>query len=156
MKTNQNLIRKMGSFNVIQRTHDSMFDSTSLLSEWNKESGLIIIFGASDDLVELRGSIYDEIDAYEGTHFIIATHRTEIPVDGDEDEETYKNATAFEVMHIAEESTIKNNRFEAVWSPENPDCSWLIKTDLPHSTFDIMEYGELYCRGIVIDASILF
>lgn len=39
MKTNQNLIRKMGDFDVIQRTSDGMFNATSLLKQWNAYSG---------------------------------------------------------------------------------------------------------------------
>lgn len=39
MKTNQNMIRKMGNFDVIQRTKDSMFNATQLLKQWNKYSG---------------------------------------------------------------------------------------------------------------------
>jgi hypothetical protein len=35
MKTNQNIIRKMGNFYVIQRTSDEMFNSTSLMKQWN-------------------------------------------------------------------------------------------------------------------------
>ena len=36
MKTNVNMIRKMGDFDVIQRTKDGMFNATSLLKQWNK------------------------------------------------------------------------------------------------------------------------
>jgi len=39
MKTNVNMIRKMGDFNVTQRTKDSMFNATELLKQWNKYSG---------------------------------------------------------------------------------------------------------------------
>jgi len=39
MKTNVNMIRKMGNFNVVQRTKDSMFNATQLLKQWNKYSG---------------------------------------------------------------------------------------------------------------------
>lgn len=35
MKTNQNLIRKMGPFDVVQRTKDGMFNATLLLKQWN-------------------------------------------------------------------------------------------------------------------------
>jgi len=35
MVTNQLMIRKMGDFNVIQRTEDGYFESNSLLSQWN-------------------------------------------------------------------------------------------------------------------------
>jgi len=35
MKTNQVMIRKMGDFDVAQRTKDGMFNATSLLIQWN-------------------------------------------------------------------------------------------------------------------------
>lgn len=36
MKTNQNMVRKMGNFKVIQRTKDGMFNATDLINQWNK------------------------------------------------------------------------------------------------------------------------
>ena len=36
----------------------------------------------------------------------------------------------------------------AVWEGE-PGYSWIISTDVPHETFEIVEDGEPYCRGIV-------
>ena len=38
MKTNQNLIRKMGEFDVTQRTKDGFFNATYLLKQWNSQS----------------------------------------------------------------------------------------------------------------------
>lgn len=38
MKTNVVMARKMGSFEVNQRTSDGMFNATSLLKQWNKEN----------------------------------------------------------------------------------------------------------------------
>lgn len=35
MKTNQEMIRPMGNFNVIQRTSDGYFNATQLLKQWN-------------------------------------------------------------------------------------------------------------------------
>lgn len=40
MKTNQILTRKMGSFDVLQRTEDGMFNATILLKQWNKDNGM--------------------------------------------------------------------------------------------------------------------
>ena len=39
MKTNQVLTRKMGQFEVFQRTSDGMFNATTLLKQWNALSG---------------------------------------------------------------------------------------------------------------------
>jgi len=45
MKTNQNLTRKMGDFDVIQRTSDGMFNATDLLSQWNNSKGQSKVIG---------------------------------------------------------------------------------------------------------------
>ena len=37
---------------------------------------------------------------------------------------------------------------EALWCAE-PNISWTFQTDIPHETFNIMEDGEVFCRGIV-------
>lgn len=39
MKTNQTLTRRMGEFDVLQRTSDGMFNATALLRQWNGSSG---------------------------------------------------------------------------------------------------------------------
>lgn len=39
MKTNQLMIRKMGEFDVAQRTKDEMFNMSSLLKQWNVSRG---------------------------------------------------------------------------------------------------------------------
>lgn len=116
-----------------------------------KENGLIVIFGASDDLVEFEGAIYDEISAWNGADFFIATPGSDIPLD--KNEETFKKAKELTPVQIKPLSPITKNRFKAIWDPEEPDCSWLIKTDLSHATFDIMRDGELYCRGLVVHVS---
>lgn len=39
MKTNVEMIRKMGQFDVVQRTKDGMFNATSLIRQWNHVTG---------------------------------------------------------------------------------------------------------------------
>ena len=45
--------------------------STEVANE-AKECGLVIVFGASDDLIEFRGAIYDEVGAYDGGSAFVA------------------------------------------------------------------------------------
>lgn len=40
MKTNQTLTRQMGDFSVYQRTGDGFFNATTLLKQWNTQSGM--------------------------------------------------------------------------------------------------------------------
>ena len=39
MKTSVTMIRKMGAFDILQRTKDGYFDANVLLSQWNNNKG---------------------------------------------------------------------------------------------------------------------
>lgn len=103
-----------------------------------KNDNLLVIFGASDDLCEFRGAFNDEAGCYDGgTVFftndgILRSHDCGCEYCGYEEKKRYAY------------------RVNALWCEEDP-YSWTFKTKLPHATFDIMEDGEKYCRGIVID-----
>lgn len=111
-----------------------------------KASGLVVAFGASDDLMEFRGAINDEVGAYDGTTVRIDGEgiAPTWPADSDEgwsesEAEDYfrRKAAGFKEIH-------------AIWSPQDmPDTSWRFATAIPHATFDVMEDGDIYCRGIV-------
>lgn len=103
-----------------------------------KASGLVAVFGASDDLMEFEGAIRDEIGAYEGaTAYVTIGGLVEV------DNECCRHAEAANAKALAEASTIK-----AVWDVGD-GTSWSYETEIPHETFEIMEDGEVYCRGIV-------
>lgn len=111
-----------------------------------KISGLLVIFGASDDLMEFRGSIHDEIGA-PNREPILFDAKGIIPPweqinhnDEDEARAYFTRKQNAGVMNV-----------QAIWC-DNPDApAWTYKTDLPHSTFEIKEGDEVFCRGIVID-----
>jgi hypothetical protein len=113
-----------------------------------KENGLLICFGASDDLIELRGIIYDEVGAYDGGTALIVQKKGGVI-------DTMSESDFKELQEIMDDNELDFDlpkvEIVAEWGPSDLDCSWLIKSDLPHATFDIMEDGELYCRGIVIE-----
>ena len=46
---------------------------------------------------------------------------------------------------------------EAVWNDGGEDgcCGWILKTDIPHESFMIVEEGEPFSRGIVFSLSSL-
>lgn len=112
-----------------------------------KDSGLLVVFGYSDDNVELRGVVNDEISAWEGVEF-------GVPANGefetDEDEIRIRKRLIAKGWTPPESERIVCN-INAEWCPKDLDCSWRIITNAPHSTFDIMEDGKLFCRGVVID-----
>jgi hypothetical protein len=89
---------------------DEISEGEEILAE---AAGLVVVFGGSDDLCEMRGAIHDELDCYDG---------------GD--------------------TRIKRKKLEMLWCNE-PPYSWTYRTTIPHATFDVLEDGKKYCRGIV-------
>lgn len=114
-----------------------------------KENGLLICFGASDDLLEMRGIIYEEYGTYEGGTTLLVQKKTGISAI---DLDKYN-----ELMEILKDNDfeidIKRIPIKSEWCPSDLKCSWRISTTIPHATFDIMEDDGLYCRGIVIHIS---
>jgi hypothetical protein len=89
-----------------------------------KSAGLVAVFGASDDLMEFNGAIYDEIGAYDGgVAYVNAKGRAS-------EEEIYGGSA----------------KITAIWGGSPV---WRIETSIPHAAFTITEDGEPFCRGIV-------
>lgn len=109
-----------------------------------KADNIIIAFGASDDLIEFRGAIFDEISAYGGTTCLI-TKNYDI-FNEEENRETFRyNRNEINFM----------KKVCAAWCPMDDKndvwASWNITADIKNETFDIFENGELFCRGIVFN-----
>jgi len=107
-----------------------------------KIMGLLVVFGASDDLLEFRGVLNDEIGAWEGC--TVALSRDMQIIEGPECADDLKAAGWTPPAPLL--------TVTAEWCPAGFDGSWRITSDAPFEPFDIMEDGELYCRGCVIDA----
>lgn len=122
---------------------------TSEEEDLAKENGLLICFGASDDLLEMRGIIYEEYGTYEGGTTLLVRKKTGISAI---DLDKYN-----ELMEILKDNDfeldIKRIPIKSEWCPSDLKCSWRISTTIPHATFDIMEDDGLYCRGIVMHIS---
>lgn len=109
-----------------------------------RADGLVVVYGASDDLMEFDGAISDEIGAYEGC-IVYVDAKGPIPLwsnldhhDKDEMREYFQREG-------------KGRKIEAVWDSEG--YSWTYCTDIPHEAFEILEGEDKYCRGIVFALS---
>ncbi len=99
--------------------------------ETARENGFVIVYGASDDLMEFNGAVQDEVGCYEGGTAWISGNRV------------------METPAPAGDMAIR-----AVWCGNERDergerITWTYETEIPHETFMIYEDGEPYCRGIV-------
>lgn len=106
------------------------------LFETMKDFGLVAVFGASDDLMEFRGAIYGELDAYEGT-IAYLNARGLLTNDCDNDD-----CPHFKALNKTATTIV------ALWD-QGDELSWQYLTDIPHETFMVFEDEEPYCRGIV-------
>jgi hypothetical protein len=100
-----------------------------------KDAGLVVVFGASDDLMEFRGAVCDEVGAYDGGDAYFT--KAGLLVNDCDNEDCPHFAKAKEAATIV----------EARW--DDGGYSWICDTTIPHATFEIMEDDEKYCRGIV-------
>lgn len=107
-----------------------------------KAAGLLIIYGASDDLMEFDGAFRDEIGCYDGG-FALLDRKGLVQRGEDADDEAIAD-------HVIRKRTA--SKVEALWAKEG-DYSWTYATDIPHATFEVVEDGGPYCRGIVIDTA---
>lgn len=102
---------------------------------------LVVLYGASDDLMEFDGAIDEEIDCYEGTTVYLdkqgnIVHRAD-----------YEDLDDYTPDYIIPDLT-KTKYITSIWNNTGNPC-WYYSTDIPHETFDIMKDGEVFCRGIV-------
>ena len=111
---------------------------TSEESRKAKDSGLVVVFGASDDLCEFRGAIDDEIGAWNGT--IVKITKDGILANRCDDEDC---------PYFRKIESLTTVQVNAIWDRDG--YSWVIESNIPYATFDIMENGEKFCRGIVFD-----
>jgi hypothetical protein len=102
-----------------------------------KEAGLVAVFGASDDLMEFRGAIDDEVGCYDGGEAYLTR-------DG-----LLTNDCDNERCPHFEKLKAKATKITALWCDED-DLSWTYALPtVPHADFIIKEDSDLYCRGIV-------
>ena len=103
-----------------------------------RKSGIVVVFGYSDDNIEFRGAIDEELGCYGGGVFYLT--KEGLVENCDEECAHFQRAMAKAVT------------IEAFWCKEGgPD--WSYETDIPHETFMIMEDGTEFCRGIVFKLS---
>lgn len=104
-----------------------------------QQAGLVIVFGAGDDLLEFRGAILDELcGAIDGTRVYVIGDRVLC-------QEKFEAEKRVLERHG---HNIKAIEVEAVWCPQDLNASWLIKAPNSHP-FNIYDGSELYCQGVI-------
>ena len=119
------------------------YDIPIELADLAKAERLVVVFGASDDLMEFRGAIYDEVGCYMGGTAKVDQNGLLPARDQIDYDEELRDFFAREPFAKV---------IDAVWCPEDEPYSWAYRTTIPHATFDVAESAPddgWYCRGIV-------
>jgi hypothetical protein len=98
-------------------------------------AGLVAVFGASDDLMELRGAINDEVGCYNGgTAYLTPDGLLQNDCENEE------------CPHFIK---LKEKAATVTAKWDDGGFSWRYETEIPHVKFTIKEDDENYCEGIV-------
>lgn len=96
-----------------------------------KEHGIVIVMGASDDLMEFSGAIEDEGGLAYGKG----------------------GKVYFDRSGVSQDDAKRDNVIAAIWCNSHDEngvpATWSYKTEIPHEKFKVFEDEELYCIGIV-------
>jgi len=112
-------------------------EMTSEDKEQARELGFVVVYGYSDDNAELQGAIRKEVGCFDGGTIYLDN-------DGRFLEECECECSYYQ---LAKE---KCKLINIIWHDEGGPA-WTYETEIPHATFDVMEAGEVWCRGIVFD-----
>lgn len=111
--------------------------------------GLVVVYGVADDLMVFHGALSAEFDACSGEPVYVNADGFAVPDVND-------CASGEDCPHwqaMRDEASKTAMSIKPVWC-EDEACRadaipWTFKTDIPHATFNIMDDGKVFCRGIV-------
>lgn len=107
-----------------------------------KDSGLVVVYGFSDDLLEFDGAIEDEFGAWNGTDVHIK--------DGHLLKEPNCSEWQREECEFYNHCTGNYKTISVEWN-RSGGPAWTINTEIPHEKFEIIDDGEVFSVGIVFD-----
>lgn len=129
-------------------------DNISKYRNQLSEDGVVVVYGASDDLMELDGAIYDEYDCYSsktfywfGKWFVSNDH-----IEDFIESVRYDDYRVF--ADIVEDAfkDIDNKKSYIKVNTETSNAQFEYETNIPNvEWFNVMGDGELYCKGFVFN-----
>lgn len=106
-----------------------------------KEKGYVVVFGYSDDNIEFRGAIDDEIGAFGGRTVFFAKDGK---ISENNEGEYYIHAAWY--GKVGAKTILKTFR---IMDDDGDLIPWTYETNIPHEEFMMYEGGDPFCRGIV-------
>lgn len=109
------------------------------------DNNLLVIFGASDDLIEFRGAIESEMNSYQISNFFLLKAEDDFRIISEyEWDELQSYVQDYGII-------IPHKVIKSYWSGGESKYCFSYSMSFPHENFNIMEDGEFYCQGVVIN-----
>jgi hypothetical protein len=121
-----------------------------------KEKGFLVVFGASDDLMEVRGVVSAEFNVYctDGTLLFYFYEKESVIQYTSKMSDRPEYETVLEILQDFNVPFLKIEVEEHAKRYEDGDeeaFTWNYSTEANYATFDIFDDGENYCKGLVVD-----
>jgi hypothetical protein len=125
--------------------------------QYAKENDIVIVYGASDDLIEFDGAISDEGDCYNGGDVLVRKSGIIHNVEECEEAINTLKENGFDGLELSEITS----KITSIWCPDYVEFdgfnvsgfTWNIETKIPHEKFKMYEDGDVYSVGIVFKKS---
>lgn len=130
-----------------------------------KNNNIVIIRGASDDLIDFEGAIYNELDCYSDNieEIYIIPHNGKYFAEYDTVEDL--RFGSYDLTNLLQtflkEKLEKSIKIQVAYCGVFNKDGWGFQVETPkgykidYDTFDILEDGALYCRGLILDLDII-
>jgi hypothetical protein len=110
-----------------------------------KAAGLIVLFGYSDDNLELRGAVHDEVGCYASRRPVTVVVTADGVVEGWDENKNEEDAREWFRREMLPRATVRV--FYAIGASA---FTWSYEVDVPHATFEIFDGDEKFCFGVVL------
>ena len=115
----------------------------------------VVVYGSSDDLLELEGAISNEYSVYNEKTFFYCGKETFADQDEINELLDYVDDEYPSLSDIVTDALCRNDGDDLyITIRPGSDCQFEFETNIPNvEWFDIVEDGNLYCKGFVFDKS---
>ena len=111
-----------------------------------KAAGLLVVFGYSDDNLELRGALHDEVGCYASNRPVeVIITAGGVLEEWGFDGKDQKNAFEWFRRENLPRATVR-----AFFGVGSSAFTWSYEVDVPHATFEIFDGDEKFCFGVVL------
>lgn len=131
--------------------NECRYEMTYQQEQTAKQNNMLVMFGDSHGMINLRGAITDEIYAPHGGDFALILKGETFS--DDEDLSISHESECAQVLLLSDDYDHEDNqRLICVeWFNKEEYLEWRIDSKIPHAKFTIYDEGDAYCDGIIID-----